>query len=291
MKFFNKWTIGILIIVLCLGLASCKNQDGEALETLKGTAGQQTQQSALPEKDAEQSVLPMKDSEQGVLSEEDTEPSAAEEKTNVKQEENEKEESQEKMPVEETETEEEKPKEKDRLEITASKMYYTKEHLIQKAELIFKGKVLKKEKEYMTNPDGTLQQEGWGVIPNAQVAEYTVEIQELYKGEYNEKTITVKTVNGYNLSPDLILYGEDEHVILDTPLERIDFEVGKECILMLVNVANSIGGNEDGYQSLYGRPGYFPLQEDGTYKTVDTDTGYTLSKETLKQEIESALKK
>lgn len=281
MKLFNKWTIGILIIVLCLGLASCKKQNSEELETLKESAGQQTQQSVLPEKDSEQSVLSEKAPEQSV----------AEEKTNVKQEENEKEESQEKKPVEETETEEEKPKEKDRLEIITTRISYTKEDLIQKAELIFKGKVLKKEKEYMTNPDGTLRLESGRKIPNAQVAEYTVEIQELYKGEYKAKTITVKTVNGHNLSPDLILYGEDEHVVLASPLVRTDFEVGKECILMLKNVTNSSGGKRDGYQPLYGRSGYFPLQEDGNYKAVDTGITFTLSKETLKQEIESALKK
>ncbi len=195
-------------------------------------------------------------------------------------------------PLEDAEVEEPKEPEvikKDYLEILEHPALVTKEEMIQKAELIFKGKVLKKEKEYMTNPDGTLQAEGWGKIPNAQVAEYSVEIETLYKGTYESSVITVKTANGHGLSPDLILYGEDERVILSSPLRRIDLEEGADCILALTNVTNSIGGKENGYQPLYSELSYFTLDENGKYSNKDTHFPIEFSLETIQEEIAAVL--
>lgn len=192
-------------------------------------------------------------------------------------------------PLEKEEPQEQEVIKKDYLEILEHPALVTKEEMIQKAELIFKGKVLKKEKEYMTNPDGTLQAEGWGKIPNAQVAEYSVEIETLYKGTYESSVITVKTVNGHNLSPDLILYGEDERVILSSPLKRFDLEEGADCILALTNVTNSIGGMRNGYQSLYNELSYFTLDENGKYSNKDTHNLIELSLETLQEEIAAVL--
>jgi hypothetical protein len=140
----------------------------------------------------------------------------------------------------------------------------------------------------MTNPDGTLCDDEGKKIPNAQIAEYSVEIETLYKGTYESSVITVKTTNGHGLSPDLILYGEDERTILDHPLDREDLEEGADCILFLNNV--DIGyelGNS--YQLCGGEQGYCSLDENGMYTSYEMQYSISFSLETIQEEIAAVL--
>ena len=158
---------------------------------------------------------------------------------------------------------------------------FTKEMLLDGAVIILKGTVIEKTSEKMTNPTGKRRKANGELITNTQIAEYTVEISEIYKGDYKGHTITVKTSNGYGLSPDLILYGEDEKNILATSLKRQDFEIGKECILLLGYVDE---GYEDrnGYYTVAGQWGYYPLNDAGSFQS---EKGIILDPKALSKEI------
>lgn len=162
------------------------------------------------------------------------------------------------------------------------------EELLKKAEIILKGRVASKDSEFMTNPDGTRTNENGDVVTNCQVATYTVEIDQLYKGDYSADTITVKTANGHGLSPDLILYGEDETHILADELNRFDLEVGKECILLLSAYDESLD-DLDGYYAVFGNFGYFLPDENGGYTNNTPTNIVTLSPDTLTQDIATAM--
>jgi len=179
-----------------------------------------------------------------------------------------------------------KPVEKDFISITTTKEKLYKQDLISRAEIIIEGKVVSKNFETMTNPDGTALDSSGKALVNCQIAEYTVQINEKYKGDYNGDTINVMTYNGYGLNSDLILYGEDEKSILETPLERVDLEVGQDCILLLQYVDDVCEGY-DGYYPVANRLGYYPKDQNGNY-TCDVDVEYdnfSFSSDTVKQEL------
>ncbi len=191
-------------------------------------------------------------------------------------------------PKEPEENKQEKESEKYYLNIFDDYIPTSKEVLIQKADLILHGKILKKEREYMINPDDSLCDENGEKIPNAQVAEYSVEIETLYKGTYESSVITVKTINGQGLSPDLILYGEDEKLILAKPLDRTDLDEGKDCILFLENFTK---GHEqyNGYRLFCGMQGYYSLDENGVYTSPKQHKSINFSLETIQEEIAAVL--
>ena len=176
--------------------------------------------------------------------------------------------------------------EKDTIYISSSKAAWDKNDLLQRSDIVVRGKIVSKNYELMTNPDGTAKDSKGELITNSQVAEYTMEIYDIYKGKYDGDTINVMTYNGYGLEPDLILYGEDEKSILSSPIERVDYELGKECIL-LIAYANDVSEGYDGYYPVGGKSGYYPLDESGKYICSETNTidEYTFSLETIEKDI------
>lgn len=172
---------------------------------------------------------------------------------------------------------------KEAIVISSSKIDYEKEDYLEWADLIVQGTITKKCSEIMTNPDGTRVDANGEIITNRQITEYTFEISQLYKGAHDSNILTVKTTNGEGLTPELILYGEDESTYLSSPLERIDLEVGKECILLLVYVEASYE-ERTGYFPAGGISGYFPKDENGNY-TNSGDNTFSLSPQTIAQEI------
>lgn len=127
------------------------------------------------------------------------------------------------------------PFQKDSVDVFITVPQYTTEQLINEADLIVKGRVASVDEGVMVNPknDKTLKDDEGRGVANEQIHTYVFEIDAVYKGDYSAETVEIKTSNGYALSPDLILYGEDETTILSTSLERFDLEVGSECILTL----------------------------------------------------------
>ena len=177
-------------------------------------------------------------------------------------------------------------KEKSYLDICIDSESLYKSELIDRAELIVRGRVLSKNYEEMSNPDGTKTDSSGVAVSNAQYAEYTVEIYDVYKGEYTGDTVNVMTENGRDLSPDLILYGEDDDLILGSPLKRIDLDVGKECILLLVYVDKHVA-DYSGYYPYAKGLGYYPLGEDGKYVALEENSydDYSFTLDTIEKEI------
>lgn len=172
-------------------------------------------------------------------------------------------------------------KEKAVLNIYGSEGTFTKEELLDRAELVVQGTVIKKVSETMTNPSGKQKNDSGEIIKNSQVTAYDVEISKIYKGDYEEQNIIIMTSNGSGLSPDLILYGEDDKNILGTPLHRFDLDVGKECIFILTYIDDR-GEDGNGYYCLAGEWGYYPLNEEGIFKS---ERKLSLDPETLPKEI------
>lgn len=176
---------------------------------------------------------------------------------------------------------------KNRITIDALQVRIPQKTLIARAEIIIKGKVLEIADQFMTNPDGKRTLEDGSVIENAQITVYTVEIQQLYKGEYTDSTIQVLTSNGRGLSPDLILKGEDDTSILAEDLDRLDLTVGEECILMLA-YGEQICEEAFGYYLCYGHAGYFTADGNGGYCNAKAVSPVTLTPETLPDDIAAA---
>ncbi len=150
------------------------------------------------------------------------------------------------------------------VEVSESYADFTTEQLIDEADLIVKGRVASMDEGMMTNPenDRNLKDDDGRGYANEQIHTYVFEIDTVYKGEYTADTIEIKTSNGYALSPDLILYGEDESSILSGELDRFDLEVGSECILTLKYMDLRLQAR-NGYYVLGEKQGVFtPNQED-----------------------------
>ncbi len=151
---------------------------------------------------------------------------------------------------------------KSTLEISNSYPTYTPEQIIDRADLIVKGKITSIDEGIMVNPENnkSLKDDTGRIVANEQIHTYVFEIDTVYKGNYAEDTIQVKTSNGYALSPDLILYGEDETTILESPLVRFDLEVGSDCILAL-KYSDLHLQIRNGYYVVGGKQGVFQIDQ------------------------------
>lgn len=157
---------------------------------------------------------------------------------------------------------------KEYISVSQTKASYTNEALLERAELILRGTVVEKSKEWMRNPDGTRTDEQGNSVVNAQIAEYKVEIAEVYRGELSEDNITVKLENGYGLSSDLILYGEDDKYKLMSELTMDELKIGEEAVFFL-EYFDEPYDEEDGYYISVCPLGYLSLNEDGTCSNND----------------------
>ena len=172
---------------------------------------------------------------------------------------------------------------KSTIAIMGTPVRMSQEELTKEAELILHGRVKAKTGELMLNPDGKRTDAAGQPVANAQITSYEVEVYTVYKGAYEKDTIIVKTKNGRDLSPDLILYGESETCKLAEPLERFDLTAGEECILYLCYYEDAVP-EESGYYSVAGDTGCFRKEGD-VYKNNGalplTNTLEALEKEHL----------
>ncbi|MBR6793983.1 MAG: DUF4886 domain-containing protein [Clostridia bacterium] len=216
----KRWIVWMLMAVLCLTVCGCARSQEEELAAVDGAVSEEK----LPQK------------------EESSEPAPEEEEQQPQQEQ---------KPAAQPEQEQkpqQKPDSSGKKKIISMDGYQaalSKGELAEKASLIVKVRVSAKAKEEMLNPDGKQNDAAGNLIENALITSYTAAVQKVYKGVYDEKNITVKTSEGYGLSPDLILYGEDEKFVLDSPLRRFTLEAGKEYLLFLVS-GNFVFGPEAG---------------------------------------------
>ena len=174
--------------------------------------------------------------------------------------------------------------EKTLVSISGSYPHYEKDELLKERPLVFKGIVTKKGESYMRNPDGTLTNEYGGPITNYQTTEYTIQIQELYKGSYAEETIILKINNGYGLNADLILYGEDETTKLAEKPKFFELTVGEEYIFTPAFITSK-DPRFEGYQ--VSQQSAFAVTSDGSFANSN---GEKVSPDTIRQEITAAAK-
>ncbi len=177
-----------------------------------------------------------------------------------------------------------KDTEKNTVVVTKTEAHLTKDQLLNMSDLIIKGTVTQKNSVVMSNPDGTLKDKNGYQIQNQAITDYTVEIESVYKGVYKNQTIHVKTTYGDGLSPDLILYGEDDTSVLQEKLEPYELTVGKDCILLLTY-------SNTGYEE---STGYFPTaslgylitDENGYYSNNHTTSNITLTVDQLMETLQ-----
>lgn len=162
--------------------------------------------------------------------------------------------------------------------------YYSKETLLKESELILKGTVVEQGESAMTNPDGTLRSEEGYEIGNCMVTDYTVRIEELYKGTFEEETITVKVATGHGLSPDLILYGEDKTTYLKDPVDIYELETGKTYVFALLPYEEHTDSRFSGYYT-FDQSTFAPTEE-GVFKNSNDSI---LNTATVTQEIAAAV--
>ncbi|MBQ6823458.1 MAG: hypothetical protein IJP27_02285 [Clostridia bacterium] len=175
------------------------------------------------------------------------------------------------------------------LSSTSSYPRIEKNDVLRDAEIILLGTVTETDGGVMTNPDLTLKDEKGQILSNMQLTTYTIEIDELYKGDYTDETIKLYVTNGYGLSPELILYGEDETTIwADWEQEVLRLEVGTPAIFALKYHEKSDLAPA-GYYLETKKTGYLPRNEKGEYQTVHWPTPITLDPATMKDDITAAL--
>jgi hypothetical protein len=163
---------------------------------------------------------------------------------------------------------------------------FTQKQLLKMADIIVKGTVTEKNGSVFSNPDGSLKDIRGYQIVNQLITDYTVEIEEIYKGSYEGDAIHVKTGYGDGLDSDLILHGEDDDSVLGTELEQVQLAVGGDCILLLTY-------SDTGYEE---SSGYFPTVSlgylapdgNGNYTNGDNISNVTVTPATLPAEIIAA---
>lgn len=153
--------------------------------------------------------------------------------------------------------------EKSQIMVTYSYVQKSPKQMQTEADLIIKGKAIKKVGQRMVNPDNTLRDSDGILISNRLVTEFEVEILEIYKGSYDGETVNVKFSCGSTLSPELILYGEDEDSVLVKKVTIPDMSIGEECILLLSMM-------DDSEQPQWTH-GYYPFGPEGSYGYLKSD--------------------
>lgn len=181
---------------------------------------------------------------------------------------------------------EDKSLKKDIIDVCITKATFTQAQLLKMADIIIKGTVVEKNGTVFSNPDGSLKNTKGYQILNELITDYTVEIEEIYKGSYEGETIHVKTGYGNGLNSDLILYGEEENSVLGTELEQVQLAVGGDCILLLTY---SDTGHEEssGYFPTVSL-GYLAPDGNGNYTNGDSFSNVTVTPATLPAEITAA---
>lgn len=223
-------------------------------EAPSDTKGDQTEEKAMGNN--EPSAEPSSD-----LNEEQSDNKETESGEPVADAEEKKPENNEEAMTEGTQTEEKK--EKPQIMVTYQYVQKSPEQMQEEADLIIKGKAVKKVGQRMVNPDNTLTAPDGIPIGNRLVTEFEVEVLEIYKGSYDGKNVNVKFSCGSMLSPELILYGEDENGVLASKVKIPDMPIGEECILLLRTM--------DSPEQPEWTHGYYPFGPEGSYGYLKSD--------------------
>lgn len=180
----------------------------------------------------------------------------------------------------------EQVKEKEVLRIDGMLESVDEQWWLQNADIILKGRVLEKKEPYFTNPNNDKFCEDGSPAVNAYVTEYILAVDELYKGEWAQETISVKAYNRMNLTVEQALYGEDDDYIIENCIPDTEMQFG-ECIVGLSYFDTSLAFCDiPCYEITFGMAGYFLEQEDGTYiNQTGGNNQFSIDPQTLPDKI------
>lgn len=228
-----------LTILLLLGLTSCK----APLQEEKAAAGS-TLFDTQTESKEEHNDLPEKVTEEVDLPDTEMDNSATENGTEEM--------ANEETPSGNNEGKDDGASSSSHSVVTVNRIPYSKEQLLELAELIVQGTVVKNNGSQDTQTHRT--------------TEYIVKVDEVYKGTCTEETLSVYV--------DEPLYYVDGKPIVEVPFA---LEVETECILLLLTIDGK-------YYPVRSEPGYFPINGEGKFVN-DGATTVTLDPNTLAAEI------
>lgn len=173
----------------------------------------------------------------------------------------------------------------DILYISGESILVTEQELLERADIILKGEVVEKKDDYFSNPDGDKKQADGSTVMNARITEYIVKVDRVYKGEWAEQTISLKTYNDQGLTVEQALHGKDENTVVYSDITELELEMG-ECLLALSWFDAEVFGGPGSYMVTFDDGGYFLPQEDGLYgNVIKGESHFTIDIATLPNKI------
>ena len=170
--------------------------------------------------------------------------------------------------------------------ISGTEIAVTEDLLLQTADLIVKGKVIEQKEDYFSNPDGKKLQQDGSEVMNARITEYVFKVEQVYKGEWSESTLSFKTYNDQGLSVEQALTGQDENAVVHSEIDELELSMG-ECILALSWFEAEAFGGPASYMVTFDDCGYFLPAEDGLYENAVTGNNHlSVYPSTLPEKIE-----
>ncbi len=145
------------------------------------------------------------------------------------------------------------PVEEEDIVVDGIKAMVTQEIWLEQADLVMKAQVVERRADYHTDPDGKND-----AVVSARVTEYVLRVLEVYKGEYAEDTILVKTYNDVFLTKQEAAKAEGEML-------PVEMQTG-ECVVGLSRFDAADFGEGECYELTYGLAGYFLPTADGVYE-------------------------
>lgn len=140
----------------------------------------------------------------------------------------------------------------------------TNEQLLEHPQIILRGVPVVKVNEWMLNPDGTRTDGQGNPIVNERITEYAIEVNEVYRGVWDEEYIHIKISDGYGWTPAEIINGEENGAGSCTTGDAAQWlPLEKEAIFFL-SWSDSGLEEEHGYYISVCPLGYLTLNEDGT---------------------------
>ncbi len=153
-------------------------------------------------------------------------------------------------------------------------------HLIEKATLVVRGVITEETGSSFSNPDGTVLNQLGETLQNSEDFYYSIQVDEVYAGELESDTVTVKTRRKL---PNIAEGLEGDEIAGDAPALRL--KVGKEAILFLIDDpgATPMDQKESVYLCLSGDQGIFYRTKDDGDQPVFQSTKKSIDIPALKQ--------
>lgn len=165
------------------------------------------------------------------------------------------------------------------ISVSSSQASYSKNDLLETADIVLRGTVVAKGNTQQTNPNFEKTAENGTPLKNYFVTDYTINIHEIYKGEHTKESIDIKVGNNRGAASLPGISADKNITVIDnTNIPQLELEIGKEYILILYK--------EFGTYYVFTTQGCFEPTIDGDFIN---NNNITISPNTLKEEITNTL--